>query len=91
MAHRARNLVTVEVAPPAGCCGYDPAMTLPTFALRLSVLGCALLLAACGQKGALFLPDPGATPITTTPARADNGTDSTATPDRSNEARKRIH
>jgi predicted small lipoprotein YifL len=54
---------------------------------RLAPLACALLLAACGQKGPLFLPDQGAAPVTVTPPAGAPD----ATPDRSNEPRKQIH
>jgi predicted small lipoprotein YifL len=57
-------------------------------------------LAACGQKGALYLPDEQREPVTTTDAAAagasgtdsqpaPGASDSDATTDRSNEARKR--
>ena len=51
--------------------------------MRLTLLLIAsALLAACGQSGALSLPDRGSEPVTvTTPAE----------PDRSNEPRKQIH
>jgi predicted small lipoprotein YifL len=53
----------------------------------LSLLATALL-AACGQKGALYLPDKGAAPVAATPSAPDaSGTQA----DRSNEPRKRIH
>jgi len=57
--------------------------------LRLALpLVAAALLAACGQKGALYLPDAGAAPVAATPpAAATPGSE----PDRSNEPRKRIH
>ena len=60
-----------------------------TAVLRLALpLFAAALLAACGQKGALYLPDPGAAPVTATPPAATiPGTE----PDRSAEPRKRIH
>jgi predicted small lipoprotein YifL len=56
-------------------------------AQRLAPLACALCLAACGQKGPLFLPDEGAAPVKVTPPAEGTA----ATPDRSDEARKHIH
>lgn len=52
------------------------------------VLVCAVLLAACGQKGPLYLPDQGASPVRVTPP-ADGA--AAATPDRADEPRKQIH
>jgi predicted small lipoprotein YifL len=54
---------------------------------RIAPLACVLLLAACGQKGPLYLPDQGAAPVTVTPSASRPD----ATPDRSNEPRKQIH
>jgi predicted small lipoprotein YifL len=64
------------------------AMT-PAAVIRLALpLLAAVLLAACGQKGALYLPDQGAAPVAVTPpAPAAPGTET----DRSSEPRKRIH
>jgi len=45
------------------------------------------LVSACGQKGALYLPDRGAAPVTQSPPQASPDD----APDRSNEPRKRIH
>jgi predicted small lipoprotein YifL len=53
---------------------------------RLAPLACILLLAACGQKGPLYLPDESATKVAPAPAAGAAGT-----PDRSNEPRKQIH
>jgi predicted small lipoprotein YifL len=62
---------------------------IPAAVIRLALpLLAAALLAACGQKGPLTLPDRGATPVTVTPSTAAApGTEA----DRSNEPRKRIH
>ena len=46
------------------------------------------LLAACGQKGALYLPDDAAAAVKVTPPAPATPDDA---PDRSNEPRKRIH
>ena len=54
--------------------------------IALTLLAAALL-AACGQKGALYLPDRGAAPVTQSPPQASPDD----APDRSNEPRKRIH
>jgi predicted small lipoprotein YifL len=55
--------------------------------LALPLLAAATLV-ACGQKGALYLPDAAAAPVAVTPAApAAPGTEA----DRSNEPRKRIH
>jgi predicted small lipoprotein YifL len=55
-------------------------LVLPLIALAV--------LAACGQKGALYLPDPGAAQVAPTPPAADaTGADA----DHSNAPRKRIH
>lgn len=55
---------------------------------RHLLLVLALLLAACGQKGPLYLPDKGSAPVRVTPpAPTAPGEE----PDRSNEPRKLIH
>jgi len=64
------------------------AMTRTALARLLLPLIGVVLLAACGQKGALYLPDAGAAPVTATPPDA---TAPGAEPDRSSEPRKRIH
>ena len=63
-------------------------MELRPLALRLAPLALALILAACGQKGALYLPD-GDLPQKV--ERPDPAAGASATPDRSNEPRKQIH
>ena len=60
--------------------------------MRLTLLLTAsALLAACGQSGALYLPDRGSEPVTVTPAATPATATTPAEPDRSNEPRKRIH
>jgi len=57
--------------------------------MRLTLLLTAsALLAACGQSGALYLPDPGTETVAVSPAATPA---TPAEPDRSNEPRKRIH
>ena len=56
--------------------------------LALPLLAAVLLLAACGQKGALYLPDKGAAPVKATPSAPSAPGEE---PDRSDEPRKRIH
>ena len=63
-------------------------MTRTALSRLVVLLIAAGLLTACGQKGALYLPDAGAAPVTATPPAATiPGTE----PDRSAEPRKRIH
>ncbi len=60
--------------------------------MRLSLLLTAFaLLAACGQSGALRLPDPEAAPVTVAPDAPTASPATPAEPDRSNEPRKQIH
>ena len=59
----------------------------PMTRLALTLLAAALL-AACGQKGALYLPDDAAAAVKVTPPAPATPDDA---PDRSNEPRKRIH
>ncbi len=60
--------------------------------MRLTLLLIAsALLAACGQSGALYLPDRGSEPVTVTPPTTPATATTPAEPDRSNEPRKRIH
>jgi predicted small lipoprotein YifL len=48
--------------------------------LTLLTLGVLLLLAACGQKGALYLPDKNAAVVTSAPAAAPAPAAPAATP-----------
>jgi len=64
-------------------------MELRQLVRRLAPLACALWLAACGQKGPLYLPDGDMPQKVARPQPSAPADD--ATPDRSNEPRKHIH
>jgi predicted small lipoprotein YifL len=72
--------------PPRAATGYHAGMMRLTLLLTASAL-----LAACGQSGALYLPDRDSTPVTVTPAATPATPATPAEPDRSNEPRKQIH